>query len=304
MDDERVMAALVPRLRWFVAVGRAEHVTQAADELGVPQSTLSRGIARLEAEIGTPLFARSGRAVRLTREGRGLLRHAERALAELATGARELAGEVDGVTGRVTLAFLPTLGTEVVPRLIGEFRATAPGIRFELRQAPHHTLLDWVREDAADLALTSPLPAETGLAADPLGEEELRLAVPADHPLAARPGVALREIAGERLIGFLPGNGLRAAVDRWCRESGFTPRPAFESADSATVRGFVGAGLGVALVPVSHHGPPPGVVELRVTAPRTVRTIGLVRSREREPSTPARTFADFVRDRGLPWSPW
>ncbi|WP_345426431.1 LysR family transcriptional regulator [Pseudonocardia xishanensis] len=300
MDEDTVLAALAPRLRWFVAVGRAEHVTHAADDLGVPQSTLSRGIARLEAEIGTPLFARSGRSVRLTREGRALLRHAERALAELATGAHELAGDVDGVRGRVTLAFLPTLGTEVVPRLVREFRAVRPGIRFDLLQAPHHTLLQWVREGDADLALTSPLPDEAAFAADPLGEEELRLAVPADHPLAAAPAVALGDAAGERFVGYLPGNGLRASIDRWCREAGFTPRLAFESADSATVRGFVGAGLGVALVPVSHHGPPPGVVELPVTSPRTVRVIGLVRSRERRTGAPARALREFVLGRSAP----
>jgi len=300
MDEQTTLAALAPRLRWFVAVGRTEHVTQAADELGVPQSTLSRGIARLEAELGTSLFARSGRAVRLTREGRTLLRHAERALAELATGARELAGDVDGVRGRVTLAFLPTLGTEVVPRLVGEFRAVQPGIRFELLQAPHHTLLQQVRDGAADLALTSPLPDEATLAADPLGEEELRLAVPADHRLAARGGIALADAASERFIGFLPGYGLRTTIDGWCREAGFTPRLAFEAGDSATVRGFVGAGLGVALLPMSHREPPPGVVELAVTRPRTVREIGMVRSRLRPASAPARALREFVRSRSAP----
>lgn len=301
MDESVVLSALAPRLRWFVAVGRAEHVTHAADELGVPQSTLSRGIARLEQELGTSLFVRSGRTVRLTREGRLLLRYAERSLAELATGARELAGEVDSVQGRITLSFLPTLGTEVVPRLVGEFRAVQPGIRFDLLQAPHHTLLQWIREGAADLALTSPLPEEAALTAEPLGEEELRLAVPADHPLAEhRDGLPLAAAAGERFIGFLPGNGLRAAVDRWCRDAGFTPRLAFESGDSATVRGFVRAGLGVALVPMSHHGPPPGVVELPVTSPRTIRVIGLVRSRERRASAPARAFREFVRSHTTP----
>lgn len=300
MDESTLVGALAPRLRWFVAVGRAEHVTRAADELGVPQSTLSRGIARLEQELGVPLFARSGRAVRLTREGRTLLRWAERALAELDAGARELAGSAAETGGALTVAFLPALGIELVPRLVGEFRAVRPGIRFDLLQAPHQVLLEWVRDGTADLALTSPLPEEAALAADPLGEEELRLAVPADHLLAGRGEVDLAEAAGERFIGFLPGNGLRGAVDRWCREAGFTPRLAFESADSATVRGFVGAGLGVALVPVSHHGPPPGVVELVVARPRPVRVIGLVRSRERRAGAPARALRDFLLRREAP----
>jgi DNA-binding transcriptional LysR family regulator len=304
MDESVVLTALAPRLRWFVAVGRTEHVTQAADELGVPQSTLSRGIARLERELRTSLFVRSGRSVRLTREGRLLLRYAERALAELATGARELAGEVDSVSGRVTLAFLPTLGAEVVPRVIGEFRARHPGIRFDLVQDAHAVLLQRLRAGEADLALTSPLPEEAGLAAQPLGEEELRLAVPADHPLAPRAeGIPLADAAGEAFVGFLPGYGLRTIVDAWCREAGFTPRLAFEGGDTATLRGFVGAGLGVALLPVSHREPPPGVVELPVTSPRTSRVIGVVWPRDRPASAPVRALRRFLLNRDAPLFP-
>jgi LysR family transcriptional activator of glutamate synthase operon len=296
MDETDVLAAVAPRLRQFVAVARTEHMTHAAGEIGVPQSTLSRGIARLEAELGVPLFVRAGRTVRLTREGRTLLRHAERALAELAEGARELVGDADRVHGRVGLAFLSTLGTAVVPRLLRDFRADHPGIRFDLVQGAHALLLERLRAGAADLALTSPLPDEPGLVAEPLDEEELRLAVPADHPLAARrDGVALAEAAGEPFVGFLPGYGLRGTVDAWCRQAGFVPRTAFEGGDAETLRGLVGAGLGVALLPVAHHPPAPGVVELAVTSPRTSRTIGLVRVRDRTLTPPARALRDFVR---------
>jgi DNA-binding transcriptional LysR family regulator len=301
VDESTVLAALAPRLRWFAAVGRAEHMTRAADELGVPQSTLSRGIARLEEEIGVPLFVRSGRSLRLTREGRTLLRAAERSIAELATGARDLAGDADRLRGRITLAFLPTLGTDVVPHLLSEFRARHPGIRFDLIQDAHSVLLARVRSGEADLALTSPLPDEAALAAHALGEEELRLAVPAGHPLADRVGgLPLADAAGEAFVGFLPGYGLRGTVDAWCREAGFTPRLAFEGGDTATLRGFVGAGLGVALLPVSHREPPPGVLELPVSSPRTSRVIGLVWARNRAASAPTRALRDFVRRRRRP----
>ena len=64
---EAALDALVPRLRQFVVVAREEHLTRAAELLGVPQPTLSRSIARLEAELGVPLFARPGRSIRLPR---------------------------------------------------------------------------------------------------------------------------------------------------------------------------------------------------------------------------------------------
>ena len=176
-DMDETAAALAPRLHQFVAVARAEHMTHAADEIGVPQSTLSRGIARLEADLGVMLFVRSGRTVRLTREGRMLLRHAERALAELVAGTREILGDADALHGRVGLAFLTTLGAAAVPRLLRDFRAVHPGVRMELVSGAHGLLLERLRSGDADLALTSPLPDGPGFASAALGEEEVRLIV-------------------------------------------------------------------------------------------------------------------------------
>lgn len=296
MDE---LGVLAPRLQQFVAVARAEHMTRAANDAGVPQSTLSRSIARLESDLGIALFVRAGRSLALTREGRILLRHAESALGDLAAGVREIRGETDQLHGRVGFAFLATLGIAVVPRLLRGFRAEHPGIRFDLIQGAHLHLLDQLRSGAADLALTAPVPDEPGLTGVPLQEEEIRLVVPIGHPLAARAGIALSEVVHERFVGFLPGNGLRRTVEAWCRESGFVPRLAFESADVETLRGLVGAGLGVALLPVAHHPHGHGIVEIPVTQPRTTRTIGLVWVRDRELTPPVRALRDFVRRANL-----
>jgi DNA-binding transcriptional LysR family regulator len=298
VEETAVLAALAPRLHQFIAVARSEHMTRAADEIEVPQSTISRGIARLEDDLGVALFLRAGRTVRLTREGRILLRYAERALAELAAADREIRGDADELHGRVGLAFLSALGAAVVPRLLRDFRVTHPGVRFDLLQGAHALLLDRLRTGDIDLALTSPLPDEAGLTAEPLAEEELLLVVPADHPLAQRTDVALAEAAREPFVAIMPGVGLRGTVDAWCRQAGFVPRLAFEGGDVETLRGLVGAGLGVSLLPPSAH-PTAGVVELHVTAPRTTRTIGLVWMRTRPLTPPVRALLDYVRDHGL-----
>ena len=292
--------SVTPRLAQFVAVARAEHMTRAAEEIGVPQSTLSRSIARLEADLGVGLFVRTGRTVRLTREGRTLLRHAERALSELTAAVREIRGDSDELHGRIGLAFLSTLGVAAVPRLLRDFRASHPGVRWDLLQGPHPVLLERLRSGDADLALTSPMPDDAGLEAEALGDEELRLAVPADHRLAAqRDGVALAEVARDPFVSFQPGFGMRGMVDAWCREAGFVPLVAFEGGDSETLRGLVGAGLGVALLPPATHPDLPGVVELTVTTPRTMRTIGMVRVRDRPLTPPVRALQDFLRHRRL-----
>lgn len=289
---EAGLADVAPRLRQFVAAGRAEHVTRAAQALGMPQPTLSRSLARLERELGLPLFVRSGRAVRLTREGRLLLEHAERALGELETGLRAVAGEGSPEGGRVAFGFLHTLGSATVPQLLRVFRLGSPGVRFELVQRGHDELVDLVRTGAVDLCLTSPLPDEPALAVRALHEQELRLVVPEGHPLASRTALRLAEAAQEQFVGLERGYGLRTTSDAWCREAGFVPRLAFEGQEIDTVRGLVAAGLGVALLPAA--GTTDGVVEIEVVEPRATRTLGLVWRRAGAERPAVRAFRETV----------
>jgi DNA-binding transcriptional LysR family regulator len=298
VDESDLLAALAPRLRHFTAVARTEHMTRAADEIGVPQSTLSRGIARLEQDLGVALFVRAGRAVRLTRAGRTLLRHAERAVAELDAAAREIVTDADAVRGRVALGFLHTFGAEAVPRLLRDFRRTHPDVRFDLAQGGNDAIAERLRAGEVDLCLTSPLPPDPGLVTAPMYEQELRLVVPAEHPLAQhRDGLPLAAAATAQFVAYRPGFGLRSLTEAWCREAGFVPRMAFEGEDGETLRGLVGAGLGVALLAPSAHTTP-GVVELHVTAPRTTRTVGLVWVADRPAGPAVRVFRDFVRRAG------
>ncbi|WP_060722170.1 LysR family transcriptional regulator [Pseudonocardia sp. EC080625-04] len=288
--------SLAPALHRFVAVAQDGHLTRAAERIGVPQPTVSRAIARLEDELGVALFRRVGRGLRLTPAGRTLLPRAEAALAELTAAAAELAGDADPRTGRVAFAFLGTLGTEVVPRILRGFREAHPGVRIELVQSRHAVLLDRVREGTVDLALTSPLPDEPGLTSTGLAEEELRLVVPAGHRLSRRVDVDLAEVADEPFLLFARGYGLHGTVEAWCEEAGFRPRRAFEGGETATLRGLAGAGLGVALLP---RGPDaPGVVQLPVRSPRTVRTLGMVHAAGDRPTAPVRDLRAFVAEHG------
>jgi DNA-binding transcriptional LysR family regulator len=306
MNDEDMAAgldALVPRLRQFVAVAREEHLTRAAEQLGVPQPTLSRSIARLEAELGVPLFSRPGRSVKLTRHGRLLFEYSERTLTTLAAQLRLLAEETDPARGRVALAFLHTLGTDAVPRMLRDFRATHPAVRFVLVQGSADVLLARLRAGEADLCLTAPLPNEPGIVTRKLDSQRIDLVVPAGHRLARRRGVRLAEAAAEDFIGMPPGHGLRTISDELCRAAGFEPRIAFEGEETATCRGLVGAGLGVALLPaLAAIDADPEVAAVRITAPRAARTVGLAWVADRPLPAPVAAFRDFAltyRDRLL-----
>jgi DNA-binding transcriptional LysR family regulator len=232
---ESVIALMAPRLRQFAVVAREQHVTRAAARLGVAQPTLSRNMARLEADLGTALFLRTGRTVRLTRHGARLLPHVERALAALEEGLAELSEDLDARRGRVALAFLHSLGARAVPVLLREFRAEHPSVRFTLVQDAHDTMLDLVRTGAVDLCLTSPVPDEPGIAARVVAEQRLDLCVPRGHRLAARRRVRLAELRDDDFVALEKGYGLRQIMDEWCRQAGFTAKVTFEGEEIDTV---------------------------------------------------------------------
>lgn len=276
----------------FTVVARWEHVTRAAEELGVPQSTLSRRIVRLEQATGVALFTRRGRRLELTRAGRQFTVVVERALVELERGLAEVTRSFDPHDGTIALAFLNTLGVAVVPRLLREFRGDHPDLRYQLVQDGHEAVLARLRDGEVDLCLTSPLPQDADLSALALHRQPLRLTVPSDHSLATRRQVALAAAAEEPFVGFKPGYGMRRITEEWCHRAGFTPRLAFEGEDVATVRGLVAAGLGVALLPAGPRAA--GTRELTVTDLPVARTIGLVRVGARPLPPPAQAFDDFL----------
>ncbi|MFH7338082.1 LysR family transcriptional regulator [Streptomyces hygroscopicus] len=295
-DTEDMALLLAPRLAYFAGVARHEHVTRAAQEMNVPQSTLSRAMARLEQDLGVELFARRGRTLVLTTAGRTFLASVERALGEVERAAEEVRADADPATGKVAFGFLHTMGAETVPGLLHAFRAEHPRIRFSLVQNYGEAMLEGMRAGRLDLCLTSPVPDAPDLVARRLDEQKLRLVVPADHPLAGRRRIRLAEAAEENFVTLEPGYGLRRITDALCREAGFTPRIAFEGEEAETLRGLVAAGLGVALLPPPTV-PRPGVVELTVTAPRAVREIGVAWPADRPDTPPVAAFKKFLLSR-------
>jgi DNA-binding transcriptional LysR family regulator len=288
-------------LRWFVALAEREHMTSTARELHISQPALSRSIGRLETTLGVPLFDRRGRVLALNHHGRRYLPHARRALEELDAGAAAVADVADAERGELRLWFLHTLGSWLVPSLVGAYREEHPAVRFRLAQRSAGTMLAAFEDGDADLLLMGPRPAGRRFAWHPLVVEPLLLAVPPHHRLASRKAVRLEEVADEPFVAMRPGNALRALTDGLCRAAGFEPRIAFEGDEVATLRGLVAAGLGVALLSpqrVAAEEVTTATPHLRVRDPGCERELGLVWDPER-PATPVVSgFREFVIRRG------
>lgn len=281
------------QLRYFQAVARREHLSQAAADLRVAQPSLSRAIARLEADLGVPLFDRVGRGLRLNRFGAGFLRRVDRVLGELADARRELADAAGLDHGSVAVA-AETLLT--LTGVLTEFRAELPGVDVRLHQSSAPAMGKLLRTGEVDLCFASQPLAGPELRTLELLREEVLLGVPPEHRLAGRDRVRLEEVAGEPFVTTRPGYWPRELADRLFAAAGLRPEYTCESDEPGATGALIGAGLGIGLVPgmsrhAASHAP---VAWLQLDVPDCHRILTVVWRSDTYLSAAARRLIDFA----------
>lgn len=298
MDDLRhgagELTLLAPELTAFRAAAQLGHITRAAQELGIPQSTMSRRIRTLERALGQTLMQRHGRGITLTPAGRSLLPGVSRALDDLDGEFGRLRGEADPEAGLVRFGFPLTVGPRSTPALLAGFYAQAPRVRLVLHQGHGGALLDEVRDGGLDLAIVTPPPADLDVVH--LGFQHLQLNVGAGHRLAHRRQVRIAELAHESFIAGPTTYSVRRLADQWCLEAGFRPKVIFEGSEIETLRALVAQGLGVALLPpaeLTHEG----LVEIPLTGGVYRREIALVCADPAALSPAALRLREYLADR-------
>jgi LysR family transcriptional activator of glutamate synthase operon len=236
-------------LRWFQQVADGVTVTEVSDLEQVTQSGVSRALARLESDVGTPLLQRSGRVLRMTRAGAAFKRHVDAMLHELDDGLAAVNQLLDPDTGTIAVAFQASLGTWLVPELISSFLTDHRDAQFLLAEVRDELGPSQVVQGQVDLEISALYQRGPAMHWRPFLTERLVLAVPAGHPLGKLRTVGLHAAAREPFVGLPETLALRRQSDELGRAAGFEPNVVFECADLAAVRGFVAAGLGVAIVP-------------------------------------------------------
>jgi len=282
------------QLRYFVAVAETLNFGRAAARLHMSQPPLSRQIKSFEAELGTALFVRTSRGVRLSAAGGALLVDARRLLREadaISAGAKALGR---GQVGSVRLGFISTAAYNVLPRVLPEFHRRRPGVRLHLQEATSDAQGAMLREGELDAGLVVPPLSEVGCAYRRLLKEPLVAALPARRRWPRR--VPLATLASEPFILFprKAGVGLYDLIVGFCRDAGFTPRIEQEAIQMPTIVSLVAAGMGVALVPASLRDMRrTGVTYRPLAAASPLMEVGLAwRSGAVEPAVAA--FVDHV----------
>ncbi|MEV5573419.1 LysR substrate-binding domain-containing protein [Spirillospora sp. NPDC052269] len=282
-------------LRQFLVVARLEHLSRAAEELRVAQPSLSRTIARLEGELGTPLFDRAGR-LRLNDTGKLFRGYVERSLGELEAGRRavaEASGEGFGSVRLASETFLTFTGA------LAAFKRAYPDVEVELHQMAAAEMARSLLAQDIDLCVASqPIPSE-GLESVRLLDEEVWLVTPLDHPLAGRESVGVDELAGQPFISAPKGHWQRRLLDRLFAARDLTPRIVCEGDEVGAIAELIRAGLGIALVPAfarrfaTEEMP---IAWIGVDSPECRRTMTLYWGAGHHPSSAVRLMRTTISD--------
>jgi DNA-binding transcriptional LysR family regulator len=238
-------------LKTFMSVAASLSFTRAAEQIHRAQSSVTEQIQALESELGTALFDRSGRKLKLTPAGRRLMDYAGELLA-LADEARSaVADAADVIAGQLIVGGLETLCATRLLAPIATFRSLHPDTEILLKSANSGALRSSLKAGQLDVGFVFGRAAdEPELRSEQVMLEPLVVIAPPNHRLARRETVNARDLADERFLVTETGCVYRQMFeDVFAASRPAGPQIVGEFASVAAIRGLVEAGLGCALVP-------------------------------------------------------
>ncbi|ARP88089.1 LysR family transcriptional regulator [Bordetella genomosp. 9] len=226
-------------LKYFAEVAAAGSLSAASQRLFVAVSAISRQIAKLEAEVGAPLFKRMSRGMVLSEAGELLLAHARRALLESEAVLQDIAGLKGAPSGTIRVVATDGPAHHFLPESMAAFRGRHAHVRFSLLVCTHAEAMRRVAEGQADLAVSFGAEQRKGTV--------VRYSVPAPvyavmaraHPLARLASVAPMQLLPYPLASTESSSGTRKLLERCWRQEGMHFEPVFVSNLSAALMSFV-----------------------------------------------------------------
>ena len=288
-------------LRYFLEVAHSGSLTEASARLHVAASALSRQIAGLEAQLGTPLFERHPRGMVLTAAGEILAVHARRTLLDAERALGEI-GALQGLrAGQVRLATSDAFANELVPRLCVEFQRTHAGVQFSVIALPTAQVPDAVRSGAADIGLCFSRAPHKDIAVAYRQSAPVLALLPPGHPLAGARSVTLAQMAAYPLALPPAETTVRQMIDIVCSRQGLQLEAVLISNHAKTVIHFVlhDGGVSVASeIAVRHLVAERAIVALPISDPgMDLRDVEIQTLAGRSLPVAAQAFMELLKER-------
>jgi DNA-binding transcriptional LysR family regulator len=286
------------KLRTFSVVAAEGNITRAARRLSTSQPAISKQLSELEEALGTALFHRLPRGVRLTEAGQILRRHADRIFQEEGAAESELAA-LSGLTrGRLTVGASTTIGSYLIPQLFAAFHRAHPEVRLELEIANTSLVQAMVLDDRIDLGLTEGFVAAEQLVAEVVHHDEMVAIAAPTHPLTRRASLAVRELADHPFIGRERGSGTREVIEAKLSALSVELEPAMSLGSTEAIKRLVIDGVGFAIVSklaVERELQEQRLVALQLDDLSIRRALHLVRLGGKRPTPASESFVRMLR---------
>jgi DNA-binding transcriptional LysR family regulator len=276
------------QLEYLVALAREKHFGRAALACNVSQPTLSAAIRQLEEDLGAPIVERGHKFHGLTAQGRTVLDHAHRILAEADILRSSLKDMDKGLSGRLRVGAIPT-ALPIVSHIMAPFYARFPNVSVTILSQTSQEIQRGIDDFELDVGLTyldnEPL---ENVIAKPIYFEEYVFLTPAAGPYAERGTITWSEAAKAPLCLLTPDMQNRRIIDGIFRSVDAQPKPAVETNSIFNLCSHANSGLWSSIVPrqlLQFFGIPRQTRAVELVEPKTRRTIGLIMS-NRQPASP------------------
>ena len=286
----------IHQLRYVCAIADTGSFSRAAERCQVAQPSLSQQVLKLEEDLGSKLFDRLGRSVRLTEAGRAFLPHARSILSQMEEARSSVADKWTDIRGSVSVGVIPTIAPYLMPRYTKTFAKKYPEAKLRIVEETTPILIEGLRDLSIDLAILALPLRHKDLELFPLCTEPLFAVLPKDHPRAAAESLALKDLRGESFVMLRDGHCFRDLSIAACTRARVAPRIAFESGQFSSLFGMVAAGVGISLVPEMAIDRNAGCRYVRLSDTRATRTVVAAILRGRSFNRVQQAFLAGIKD--------
>ncbi len=283
------------QLRYFVVIARNGSLSKAARELHVSQPALSRSLAKLEEELGQPIFERRPRSMALTDAGALLLQKALDVINILDDVKSEIRD--DGKTGRLRIGAIPTVAPYLLPELLRKYSKKYPDVSVEVTELVTEDLIKSCEYGEIDLAILALPIAAKNLDTEKLFDEELLLVLPTDHDLVSKKSISVKEVESYPFVLLGEAHCLTDSIVSVCNKKSFQPVAVERTSQLTTVQELVSLGHGISMIPAMAQKIDNNKKRIyrKLTNPVPKRTIAMVWNPYRFQSQLLESFRDFTR---------
>ncbi len=281
----------------FIAIAEHGKFQKAAEALKITQTALTRRLQNLEAFLGVKLVERTTRSVALTGIGVDFLPQGRRLLNDLGAALVEIRETGRALRGNVSIACVPTVGVQYLPRIIQQYSARHPGNRIKVLDYTSAGVAEAIVRREAEFGINIAGPRHPELAAIPLVNDRFVLICRNDHPLARRKTMRWKELEPHPLIFSGAGSSNRPLLDPVAGTGDLELKVFYEVQRSSTAVGLAAAGVGAAIVPrlALQPGAYPNLAVVALTGPVVSRQLVLLRRVNANLSPAAQALYDMVR---------